>query len=221
MTRRARYDLVAFDLDGTLVAHYEPIWKTFHERLGSDRTRRKAVIADAVAGRISYEEWFAADLEMLRAAGARRDDLEAVAAGLEAAPGAPDLVRDLQRAGARVAVLSGGADLVLEAVLPGLAFDAVHINRIHFADDGHIVGGRHTAYDMEHKATGLRELCARFGVPMERTAFVGDGANDVEAAREAGFSVAWGDAAPDALREAAHAFVEGPHLDALRPHLFE
>ena len=61
----SRYGLVAFDLDGTLVAHDEPIWKTLHTACGSDLVRRKAVLRAAFAGEISYADWFAADIAML------------------------------------------------------------------------------------------------------------------------------------------------------------
>ncbi len=216
----SRYDLVVFDLDGTLIAHHEPIWKTLHERLGSDRERRRAVLADALAGRITYAQWFAADLEMLAAAGATRQRLLDAVAHLRPAPGAVALVTDLRAAGCPVAVLSGGLDLVLEAVLPELTFDEVWINRIRFDADGRIAGGAATPYDQQHKVTGLRHLTERLGVSLRRTAFVGDGPNDVDVARAAGFSIAWGEA-PAPLRRVAHRHEPGPDLATLRPWLFE
>ncbi|MCB9730520.1 MAG: HAD family phosphatase [Deltaproteobacteria bacterium] len=214
-----RYELVAFDLDGTLVAHHEPIWKTLHERLGTDPAERARVVGLGLSGAIAYADWFAHDVRMLRAAGARRDDVVAIARSLEPAPGARALVEDLRRGGARVAILSGGVDLVLDTVLGGLDFDAVHINRLHFDGAGALSGGEPTPYDRQHKAAGLRALARRFGVATGRTAFVGDGPNDVAAAEVAGLSIAWGDA-PAELIAASHHHERGPHLDALRPHLF-
>lgn len=214
-----RYDLVAFDLDGTLIEHHEPIWKTFHEGLGSDVGWRSAVLRAALGGQLTYDEWFDSDLQMLRDAGARRGDLEDIAAGLRPTPGAEALVADLRASGCRVAVLSGGVDLVRRSVLPDVVFDHVHINHIHFAADGRIAGGLATRYDGAHKVTGLRALAALWGVPLERTAFVGDGANDVAVARIAGFSIAWRSACSE-LTEAADVSVVADHLDALRPILF-
>ncbi|MDP6944425.1 MAG: hypothetical protein QF464_09775, partial [Myxococcota bacterium] len=71
----ARHRLVAFDLDGTLVAHDEPIWKTLHEACGSDLVRRRAVLRAARARELSYADWFAADIDMLQDAGATRADI--------------------------------------------------------------------------------------------------------------------------------------------------
>lgn len=217
---RARYDLVVFDLDGTLIEHHEPIWKTLHGCLGSDLAERKRVMAAVQRGELGYEGWFAADLDMLRAAGATRDDIAAVLADLTPAPGARELVRDLRKAGARVAVLSGGIDLAVEVVFPGLVLDALWINRIEFDAEGRISGGQATPYDQQHKATGLTRIADDFGIPLARTAFVGDGDNDVDIARAAGFSIAWG-LAPEALKYVSHVYVEGPDLAEIRPLLFD
>lgn len=217
MSRR-RFDLVIFDLDGTLIEHDEPIWKTLHERLGSDRARRFQVIGDALAGRIDYAAWFQADLDMLRAAGATREAMLGVVRELRPMPRALALLRLLRGLGARIAVLSGALDLLLEAHFPAELFDAVHINRVRFDAAGHITGGEATAYDLERKADGVRALAASFGVPLPRVAFVGNGDNDLGAAGAAGFAIAWRDA-PAALRAASDVYEPGPDLLDLVPHL--
>ena len=53
------------------------------------------------------------------------------------------------------------------------------------------------------KGWGLRELCRHLNVPAEAAIAVGDGLNDVEILRAAGFSAAMGNACPEA-KEAAH-----------------
>ena len=54
------------------------------------------------------------------------------------------------------------------------------------------------------KGHGLRELCAHLRIPVEASIAVGDSMNDVEILRAAGFSVAMGNACPEA-KQAAHA----------------
>ena len=216
----ARYSLVAFDLDGTLVAHHEPIWKTLHEACGSDPLRRKRVVKAALAGEISYEEWFEHDLAMLKDAGTCLEDVERVVGSLGAVPGAEELVRELQAAGAKVVVISGGIERVVSRVFPELVFDAVLINRLRFGPKGALIGGMATPYDREHKVDGLHHLAERFGVAMSDTAFVGDGPNDVAVAQAAAPSIAWG-AADSRLIEVATHHVSAGSLDALHPYLLD
>lgn len=219
MSVEAIYPLVVFDLDGTLVDQPEPIWKTLHERLGSDVARRKETIRAALAGEISYAQWFEADLDMLRAAGATRASIEEIIDAIAPRPGASELISDLREAGARVALVSGGLDMIRRRALPEVEFDAVHINRIHFSESGEIVGGRPTAYDRDHKVSGIVGLVERFGLSMEQTAFIGDGSNDIHAAREVGCSIAWGVGADEGLVAVSTHHIQAQHMDALRPLL--
>lgn len=57
------------------------------------------------------------------------------------------------------------------------------------------------------KARGLEALCRLLDIPVERSMAVGDGGNDVELMRAAGFSVAMGNAT-DAVRRAADAVTD-------------
>ncbi|MFO0750932.1 MAG: HAD-IB family phosphatase [Myxococcota bacterium] len=178
-----RFDLVVFDLDGTLVAHDEPIWATLHRRLGSDPARRKSVLRAALAGEISYPEWLAADVAMLRDAGATRADIVRVIENLALTPGALEVLDALDAVGCRLAVLSGGLDLVAHRLLPEHLVVHVSANRLEFDADGGLVGGVATPYDRHGKADGLAFLADVHAVARERIAFVGNGMNDVSARR--------------------------------------
>ena len=213
-----RFDLVVFDLDGTLVAHDEPIWATLHRELGSDPVRRKEALRKGLAGELAYADWFAHDIELLVAAGATRDAVLAVIARLELTPGAAAVLTALHDAGVRLAVLSGGLDLVADHHLPDDLPIRVHANSFAFDGVGRLVGGRATAFDRQHKADGLAFLAEGFGVELGRVAFVGNGHNDVAAASVAGFSIAWNDAPPE-LVAASSVYVAGPDLRAILPHV--
>ncbi|AFZ69123.1 Cof-type HAD-IIB family hydrolase [Deinococcus peraridilitoris] len=52
------------------------------------------------------------------------------------------------------------------------------------------------------KASALRSVAASYGVPIERTMMIGDGPNDAQAMRAAGYAVAMGNAEAEALESA-------------------
>lgn len=54
------------------------------------------------------------------------------------------------------------------------------------------------------KASAVRAIAGKYGVPLPEVMFVGDGGNDVEALRSVGFSVAMGNAEPAAKAVARH-----------------
>jgi phosphoserine phosphatase len=71
---------------------------------------------------------------------------------------------------------------------------------------------------MDGKGVALRAIAMREGIPLERTAFVGDHANDVAAARLAGLSIAFNPKSA-ALEAAAHAVVRSRDLRDILPHI--
>jgi phosphoserine phosphatase len=215
-----RFRLVVFDLDGTLIIQRGHIWKTLHESLGSDLIARDTLLRQGLSGEISYADWFKGDLQLLKEAGATREAFERIAKGLRATPGTLQLIAALRSHGAKVAIISGGLDVIMEVVFPSLELDALAINRVHFHPDGSIASGDATPYDMARKADGLRVFAEKFGVPLRETAFVGDGDNDVEIAKLAGFSVAWG-TVPKALERVSDVRVQADDLRVLRPYFFD
>ena len=105
-TSTRRFELVIFDLDGTLITLDKSVWQLLHDSLGTDPAARQATLKKAKSGEITYDEWFHTDLIMLREAGARREDVQRVLGGLEVVEGARELLAELRAAGCRIAVIS-------------------------------------------------------------------------------------------------------------------
>lgn len=212
------YDLVVFDLDGTLVQGTIFIWQTLHDTFGTDRERRRQAKDDYFAGKISYKAWFEHDLELLGQAGATRAGMLASMDSLHPTPGALETLETLAREGYRLAILSGSLDIVLERFFSEVPFAEVMINRLHFDGEGCIAGGVHTPFDMDQKGAGLAEIARRQGTTLTRTAFVGDNFNDLSAAREAGLAIAFNPRS-DELAALAKVVITEPDLRAILPHL--
>jgi HAD superfamily phosphoserine phosphatase-like hydrolase len=217
---KARYPLVCFDLDGTLVTGLDYVWTTLHRHFQTDAKARADARRAFQSGRLPYADWFHHDVVLLRAVGATRSAIVELFATIRAVTGARETLDALRDAGARLAVLSGSVDLLLDIALPGERFDHVLINKLGFDEQGVILGGVPTEYDVDRKADGILELCRREGLAPRQAAFVGDNENDVTAARTAGFSVAF-DCKSPRLAEAASAVVPGGDLRAILPYLLD
>lgn len=210
--------LVAFDVDGTLVDDTVFVWETLHEYFGTDRAARAAAQADFLAGRSTYADWFEHDIRSLLALGADRDGMYAATAGMRPMAGAHETLAALNDAGVILAVISGSLGFVLDRLFPEHPFRDVLINHVEFDAGGRLVDWRPTPFDMDHKATGLRHLAAKYGVPLERCAFVGDHVNDVDVVRVAGLGIAF-NCKSDALAAAADVCVRSRDLRDVLPHL--
>jgi len=214
MNSSLKYPLVVFDLDGTLVDGTIYIWKTLHETFETDADSRQKAYDGYFAGHITYEEWFANDLELLEQAGATRDRMIEVISDLEPMCGARETIDTLRDNGHTLAVISGSLDIVLHQIYGKDTFDYVLINRVIFNNDGSLQGGVPTKYDLERKADGLVELCNKLGISTSQAAFIGDNINDLDIAKKAGLSIAFNCKSPE-LSQVSHTEIKEKDLRAI------
>ena len=138
--------------------------------------------------------------------------IDEVAAQLELMPGARTTIRTLRRLGYRCGVVSGGFRRIIEPLAEDLLLDYVAANELEIIDGvltGRVVG---QIVDRPGKAAALRDFAQKFGIPMEQTVAVGDGANDIDMLAAAGLGIAFN--AKPALREVADASLSHPYLDS-------
>ncbi len=216
------YDLIIFDVDGTLMHHPEGlvIWEVLNDRFIGDRRLNRERYRRYRAGEISYAEWVDLDVGGWQRAGATRADVIEAIRDLAPAPGAHESFALLQERGYRLAVVSGTIDVGLNHVFPEHPFEAVFTNHLEFAADGTISGWRATPYDLDGKVRAMEALVRRFATSAERCAFVGDAFNDVPIARAAGFSIAFNSRCEE-LMAVADAVVPGPDLRGILPYFLD
>jgi phosphoserine phosphatase len=212
------YDLICFDVDGTLVVHPQEkiVWEILNRRFTGDDTVNHSRFRQYKSGEITYPDWVALDVGDWLSAGATRPEIVEAIRDLRLIDGTHETLAELKLRGYKLAIISGTLDVVLETLLPEHPFDDVFVNQLSFDERGVLAGWRATPYDVDGKARGLRDIAAREGIPIERCAFVGDAFNDVEVARVAGFSVALNPKC-DEMIEACNVVIEGTDLRLLLP----
>ena len=218
MAGTRKFDLVGFDVDGTLVDDTVFVWLTLHEFFGTPREARDIAFDHYMAGRWTYQQWFEHDIEVLLAAGADQESMGRALQGMKLIPGALDTLAALRQAGVILVIISGSLNLVTDRFQLHRYFDEMYLNHLGFDKAGRLVEWRATPYDVWDKATGLRHVAKRYGVPMERTAYVGDNFNDVAVARAAGFSIAF-NCKSDELAEVADEVILEKDLRLVLRHL--
>ncbi|KXP06448.1 phosphoserine phosphatase SerB [Tsukamurella pseudospumae] len=200
--------LICFDVDSTLVQG--EVIEMLAARAGKE-AEVAAVTEAAMRGELDFEQSLHARVRNL--AGLPASVIDDVAAGLQLTPGARTTIRTLKRLGYRCGVVSGGFTAVIEPLAQDLELDFVRANTLEVVDGvltGRVVG---EVVDRPGKARALREFADAFGVPVEETVAVGDGANDIDMLSAAGLGVAFN--AKPALREVADAALSHPYLDAV------
>lgn len=200
--------LIVFDVDSTLVQG--EVIEMLAARAGAEG-KVAAITEAAMRGELDFAE--SLEQRVATLAGLPASVMDDVAGQLELMPGARTTLRTLQRLGFRCGVVSGGFRRIIEPLAEELKLDFVAANELEIVDGtltGRVVG---TIVDRAGKAVALRAFAAQYGVPMEQTVAVGDGANDIDMLAAAGMGVAFN--AKPALREVADASLSHPYLDTV------
>lgn len=181
MTQSHRYDLICFDVDGTLVRHPSGlvIWEVLNLKYGGSKDVNRFRYQMYCEGRLSYERWVQLDVSSWIENGATETDIVEAVREFSLFDGARETVHELKRRGYALGVISGTLNVVLDTLFPDHPFDEVYTNKIFFDGGGRLAGWEATRFDSHGKPEALRDMARRRDLPLSRTAFVGDGENDV------------------------------------------
>lgn len=205
---RASGPLVVLDADSTLIR--EEAIELLAEAAGS-LEHVAAVTERAMRGELD----FAASLRerVATLAGLDASVLAEARERMTPTDGVQELIDGVHAAGGLVGVVSGGFHELLDPLAERLGLDFCRANRLEIVDgrltglvDGPIV-------DAAAKAAALEEWAAAGGIPLARTAAVGDGANDLQMLDRAALGVAF--CAKPVVRAQADLAIDRPDLSAV------
>jgi phosphoserine phosphatase len=200
--------LIVLDVDSTLVRG--EVIDELAARAGR-ASEVARITAAAMNGQLDFAESLRARVAAL--AGLPVEVLDEVRAALVLTPGARTLIRTLQRLGFKCGIVSGGFTQITDPLAEELGLDFAAANTLEVADGrltGRLVGD---IVDRPGKARVLQRVAAGYGIPLEQTVAVGDGANDLDMLSTAGLGIAFN--AKPYVREQADTALNQPYLDAV------
>ena len=217
-----KYNLVCFDVDGTLVDNIIYSWQIFHDYFKTDPNKREFARQSFLNGKFSYIEWAEHDIAMWIEKGATKEKMwDAMkTAGICLMPGARETIHELRKKGYKLAIISGTINIILEYLLPEYEslFDYIYLSRLYFDKSGKISRVVATSFDMAAKADALKKIAKKENIPLSQCVFIGDHHNDVEIAKEAGLAIAF-DAKDEQLRKVSDIIIDDKDLTKILSHI--
>ncbi len=181
------FKLVAMDMDSTLIT-IECIDEI------ADMQGLKPQVAEiteaAMRGEIEFQESLIRRVGLLK--GLEASALQKVYdQRLHLSLGAENMLKQVQSAGLKTLLVSGGFTFFTDRMKSRLNLDYTHANVLEIIDDkltGKVIG---TIVDADEKKRTVEKVCTELGITPEQTIVMGDGANDLKMMGIAGLSVAF------------------------------
>ncbi len=184
--------LAIFDVDGVLVP-VRSSWNYIHERLGvADEAER--VKEMFVSGGIDYVKWLELDTRLwINARGGKlhKRELLEILSDIEINKEAPQVFRWLRKRGVRVAMVSGGVDLLVSRIAETLGADIWLANKLSFDKKGYLVPGGLPLVGV-WKDRAVKLIVNELGISLSETAFIGDSEWDAPAMAIVGYPISYG-----------------------------
>ena len=200
-------------MDGTLTKH-SSVWWRLHQHFGT-----------TVEGRLYYDQYFAgaidygtwADLDAGLWKGKTLDEVMTVVEATQLTLGAEEAIKTLKEHDLKTAILSGGLDVMANDIGRRVGIDYVLTNILRH-EDGILTGEVENLVAWGGKADVVQQINKHFEIPLEKTAFVGDGRNDMSVFKVVGLSIAYNPEDQD-VADAANVVVHDDDLRAIVPHV--
>jgi phosphoserine phosphatase len=205
--------LVVFDVDGTLTKH-NSVWWRLHEHFGTT-VDGKLYYNQYFAGEINYEQW--ADLDAGLWKGKTLEEVMEVVHATQLAPGAKETIQILKDNDLKTAILSGGLDIMANDIGRRVGIDYVLTNTL-YHQDGVLTGEVENLVAWGDKSEVIPQINAHFEIPLEKTAFIGDGRNDMSVFKVVGLSIAYNPEDQE-VADSADVVIRKDDLRAILPHV--
>jgi phosphoserine phosphatase len=211
-----KYDMVAFDLDGVIVAGRSS-WEWVHAAFGVDNSDNLEAFCN---GELDDHEFMRSDIALWKSVDpdASIDKVRSILMGAELVHGAVEAVKSIKASGARVCIVSGGIDLLADHIGQMCGTDRVMSNGLVADERGKLLGDGILRVELRDKAKALSSVLAEFGIPPERCAAIGNSWVDVSMFKLAAKGIAFNPIDAETIRW-ADVVVESNDLRDVLEHL--
>lgn len=208
-----RYDLVCFDMDGTLTT-VRSSWRWVHECFEVDN---EPAYQAFINGEIDEEEFMRRDigLWMAKKPGVAIGDIAHAFQTLPLIGGIQETVACLEDCGMHCVILSGGIDLAAKMLCDEFGFEGYVADELCCDENGVLTGEGIRHLDLRDKGINVRECIERYGTTRERTVSIGNSYTDIPMFQNSGLSIAFNPVDPYTRDAATHAVYSDNIADVL------
>ena len=158
MGENQQFNLVIFDLDGTLTKE-RSIWEYIHKQLGKWYGFAEEYQKQFLAGKISYEEFCERDAEVWK--GMKVEELLEIVKTVPFYPGVDELISYLKQKGLKLSMVSSGLSLLSNWVHQKYGFDySVSNDLLH--ENGVLTGKVKIQVYYDKKAEWVEKILKQF-----------------------------------------------------------
>ena len=202
MGMRRDYDLVCFDMDGTLT-NIRSSWRWVHDCLGVDSEPNYRAYLNQ---EIDIDEFMRRDIALWT--GVKPDfsekDLIRCFQTMPLVGGIQETVAALEDCGMHCVIISGGIDLAAEMLMKEFGFEDFIADHVNTNPDGTLTGEGTNKVNLEDKSIWVKEYQKRYGTTQERTVSIGNSFTDIPMFKASGLSIAFNPTDPYTEEAATH-----------------
>lgn len=181
--------LICLDINQTLIE--EDSWRQLNLALGLTREEDQEWLDLYRQGRLSYADWIEKLTDIYRERGrATFENVSRAVGEYSYKPGAREAIDYLKREGYKLALISGGMNVLVDKIANDLDIKDSRANSTFiFGKDGLLEKVRFVDDEPAAKLRHLEDFCRESDLNFAECAAVGDGANDAEIFRATGHGV--------------------------------
>lgn len=184
-----KYDLVCFDMDGTLTK-VRSSWCWIHECFEVDNEEAYQAFCN---GEIDEPEFMRRDIALWtdKNPDVRIRDIARHFRDMPLVEGIQETIACLNASGIKSVIISGGIWQAAEMLMNEYGFTDMIADEICHHEDGRLTGEGKMNVDLRDKSINVRQFMEKYGVTPERTVSVGNSFTDIPMFKTTGLSIAF------------------------------